>query len=352
MRGQPDRLGVTESGGRIIPARAGPTTGICDLTRSLADHPRACGANTMIGTFFSPGNGSSPRVRGQLMHNSADKPLMRIIPARAGPTRRRGRCGSRLPDHPRACGANRGEGRFLRFRYGSSPRVRGQRHRRPSRFHGLRIIPERAGPTPRKNTLHHPGQDHPRACGANADVEGNDLTKVGSSPRVRGQHCCRGNWMPAPRIIPARAGPTCLTGGLAIRSSDHPRACGANPSKRCRTTAKHGSSPRVRGQRRGEHRRHDQQRIIPARAGPTRGSGIAGRYPEDHPRACGANRMKTPILRLPNGSSPRVRGQRIRRGFPHSGRRIIPARAGPTYRVRRGNPFRADHPRACGANSQ
>ena len=111
-----------------------------------------------------------------------------------------------------------------------------------------------------------------------------------------------------------------------------------------------GSSPRVRGQRRGEHRRHDQQRIIPARAGPTNSSWISPLWASDHPRACGANIPGSTGKSISSGSSPRVRGQQLVRDDRGGHDRIIPARAGPTAPLRTSRWDGADHPRACGAN--
>ena len=50
------------------------------------------------------------------------------------------------------------------------------------------------------------------------------------------------------------------------------------------------------------------------------------------------------------GSSPLVRGQLIVCTFAVNNERIIPARAGPTCQRRFVVEFIADHPRSCGAN--
>ena len=73
-----------------------------------------------------------------------------------------------------------------------------------------------------------PPPDHPRACGANVASNSSEDPVNGSSPRVRGK------LIPVPvfdvllRIIPARAGQTCLLAVMVVILSDHPRACGAN----------------------------------------------------------------------------------------------------------------------------
>ena len=153
---------------------------------------------------------------------------------------------------------------------------------------------------------------------------------LGSSPRVRGKlEACRSGDH-AGRIIPARAGQTSPCCPHAIGSSDHPRACGANVVvSECHDCVS-GSSPRVRGKRDVPVRIRVRARIIPARAGQTI-TGImlvVGRA--DHPRACGANSANGANAVSHFGSSPRVRGKPadVERA-PHA-IRIIPARAGQT----------------------
>ena len=172
------------------------------------DHPRACGANT--GTITGTANlaGSSPRVRGKLACCGVGAAGCRIIPARAGQTRTRRRVGLPHPDHPRACGANGVWGTFNIRGHGSSPRVRGKHARRGVGGGEARIIPARAGQT--CGTSHgiwfHP--DHPRACGANGWVALNIACVRGSSPRVRGKLGVTSPTTAQNRIIPARAGQT------------------------------------------------------------------------------------------------------------------------------------------------
>ena len=91
-------------------------------------------------------------------------------------------------------------------------------------------------------------------------------------------------------------------------------------------------------------------RIIPARAGQTDGRPPRGTYKADHPRACGANDGLTTLQLIECGSSPRVRGKLQFSDQPRWQDRIIPARAGQTPAARHPGEHHADHPRACGAN--
>ena len=138
---------VFECGCRIIPARAGPTYRYTVQTHHRTDHPRSCGANWMIPARTCTRCGSSPLVRGQqdVLMNYDDP--FRIIPARAGPTFSGVQTVLLSTDHPRSCGANplclSRSSRLL----GSSPLVRGQHRDNPLHVQIIRIIPARAGPT-------------------------------------------------------------------------------------------------------------------------------------------------------------------------------------------------------------
>ena len=97
-----------------------------------------------------------------------------------------------------------------------------------------------------------------------------------------------------------------------MTNSDHPRSCGANGGTGSTPASSRGSSPLVRGQLL-PHRRHvAADRIIPARAGPTDELFVGLLPGADHPRSCGANQYVDLISCLGHGSSPLVRGQRVR----------------------------------------
>ena len=194
-----------------------------------------------------------------------------------------------MTDHPRSCGANAMTGYSNRVTIGSSPLVRGQ----PIHVNKRLVL-----------------LDHPRSCGANDSLYHRLDFAHGLSPLVRGQRRGRTLAVHGERIIPARAGPTCIAGQVPWCSTDHPRSCGANPTiylvsffvpdhpRSCGANDHHRSGVRLCG------------RIIPARAGPTINIIITSHF---H-----------------SGSSPLVRGQHGRTRSRCSPARIIPARAGPT----------------------
>ena len=88
VRGQLDDLLCLIVGNRIIPARAGPTDPPARDEGEFADHPRSCGANMRFPLSRTSRSGSSPLVRGQQWFDEFGREIIRIIPARAGPTRR------------------------------------------------------------------------------------------------------------------------------------------------------------------------------------------------------------------------------------------------------------------------
>ena len=152
----------------------------------------------------------------------------------------------------------------------------------------------------------------------------------------------------APRIIPARAG---FTRGGSRRSrpgSDHPRSRGVYAAVCVPASTSVGSSPLARGLPHVPPRVQDQSGIIPARAGFTLPGARAERPSRDHPRSRGVYGVRRPLQRLLSGSSP------LARGLPrlHAGRvsrqRIIPARAGFTPARSQRRSSGTDHPRSRG----
>ena len=128
-RGKP---GITSADGqtyRLIPARAGKTS---ERARDVAlheAHPRAGGENAR-----------SSRGR---------RESLRLIPARAGKTRDAKAAALAVGAHPRAGGENLRLFDKFGGLHGSSPRGRGKRRRIPGRAAAARLIPARAGKTRR-----------------------------------------------------------------------------------------------------------------------------------------------------------------------------------------------------------
>ena len=86
MRGKPMQTADKVDEHRIIPAHAGQTARPCTSSADLTDHPRACGANSVIAIDAMVVPGSSPRMRGKRISDIRNVTAQRIIPAHAGQT--------------------------------------------------------------------------------------------------------------------------------------------------------------------------------------------------------------------------------------------------------------------------
>ena len=197
----------------ITPAYAGRTAGVQGFVTSVTDHPRVCGENSSACSMPIDVRGSPPRMRGeQPIHHRGDN-VVRITPAYAGRT--------------------------------------------------LRDVPQRCA-----------GEDHPRVCGENPGWCLRLMPRLGSPPRMRGEHLIIRETTQAVGITPAYAGRTlCCVVRLGC-SGDHPRVCGENPARIWPPISPQGSPPRMRGE---------------PRARPRSRSTV-----QDHPRVCGENRSAQP----------------------------------------------------------
>ena len=314
--------------------------------------------------------GSSPRVRGKRAPPSSAGHRGRLIPARAGKTRKPPASPPPETAHPRACGENDVPAAPVLPQLGSSPRVRGKRGHPPGHRVGAGLIPARAGKTGTVKGARTVNEAHPRACGENGLSLGlgfrgsgssprvrenrsavHDPPAVpGSSPRVRGKRPGPQAVGVGPRLIPACAGKTRSASAAARAARAHPRVCGENDMTRRHARVCDGSSPRVRGKRargRGITRR---RRLIPACAGKTPGRPCTRPCGWAHPRVCGENNADNTITFPRAGSSPRVRGKPpvVRESRDLGG--LIPACAGKTSSNGTAGPVGPAHPRVCGEN--
>ena len=191
---------------------------------------------------------------------------------------------------------------------------------------------------------------HPRACGENNLSPDPLPAATGSSPRVRGKRRGLRPQIRGRGLIPARAGKTRPGCRSCPSSAAHPRACGENLRIGWRPSPTRGSSPRVRGKQPQPRPPPSSDRLIPARAGKT-GTRTAGSYPHAaHPRVCGENPLEDALTAVLAGSSPRVRGKPVARRPGRRRGRLIPARAGKTVAGVYLMYRRRAHPRACGEN--
>ena len=347
-RGLPDAARNILDRVRIIPARAGFTSGPRSSRRCPPDHPRSRGVYEFTRDKLEDGQGSSPLARGLRRVPDGRTGLLRIIPARAGFTCPPSYPCTRNRDHPRSRGVYLPLTPVMNPLSGSSPLARGLPVILPVKMSGHRIIPARAGFTVGHVVASGSVPDHPRSRGVYQRSTSTSPPRPGSSPLARGLLSCSSRLRFTSRIIPARAGFTHPWRRPPARWRDHPRSRGVYMVLGGPVHRRRGSSPLARGLRdwAGEPARPGG--IIPARAGFTRGGFEGGASAQDHPRSRGvyASNDCTDMRRA--GSSPLARGLQKRRAARKIRRRIIPARAGFTHLVLLSEIECGDHPRSRG----
>ena len=159
-------LGLT-GGPRLIPARAGKTPSPSLSTPPATAHPRAGGENHQPPHAPQTAQGSSPRGRGKPRQDRRAHQRRRLIPARAGKTTGRRAASATDTAHPRAGGENFRRPATYPPQSGSSPRGRGKRLLTLHPAALARLIPARAGKTMVCSFVVGAAGAHPRAGGEN-----------------------------------------------------------------------------------------------------------------------------------------------------------------------------------------
>ena len=192
----------------------------------LSDHPRSRGVYDLVAEVFSAEPGSSPLARGLRTGHSARDAGDGIIPARAGFTVRVPGDDRPGTDHPRSRGVYVWELLSKTGREGSSPLARGLLDHRGLPRPAQRIIPARAGFTRRTRSARSRSWDHPRSRGVYQTRQPSASPGRGSSPLARGLPVVLLPPLLRGRIIPARAGFTGRGCRSPTASPDHPRSRG------------------------------------------------------------------------------------------------------------------------------
>ena len=185
-----------------------------------------CGEQT--GKGRAPGGelGSPPRVRGTAACPSGPIPCRRITPACAGNRHFPLYRVRRVADHPRVCGEQFILGGMPLDGIGSPPRVRGTAHELVDDAPDAGITPACAGNRHPSYQRHMGAGDHPRVCGEQEEAINQQLLPMGSPPRVRGTAASDGDGRKQGRITPACAGNRNPTYIPTWSAQDHPRVCG------------------------------------------------------------------------------------------------------------------------------
>ena len=208
--------------------------------------------------------------------------------------------------------------------------MRGKRYRSDAGVSRARITPAHAGKTRRCSNIAAISSDHPRACGENDTAAMDKLAEHGSPPRMRGKPPRRNRLRGAHRITPAHAGKTSQRPWRSSCRTDHPRACGENPSGTDKSMSSPGSPPRMRGKHFSSPDSLASWRITPAHAGKTESGSERATGRADHPRACGENFPGSRGAVRKGGSPPRMRGKLNLKILVIIHLRITPAHAGKT----------------------
>ncbi len=247
MRGTPCPQICSRLPTRFIPAHAG-NTAFGSAVRAFATvHPRACGEHRDSKSSARSSCGSSPLMRGTRVPRSPNPVPTRFIPAHAGNTSSAHNMMRLYTVHPRTCGEHSDRTNWRSNRSGSSPRMRGTRHRDLLFCVSYRFIPAHAGNSCRFDFRPITPPVHPRACGEHCLHDLSAQAERGSSPRMQGTRSLPSLRRPARRFIPAHAGNTTTHTTVNNDGPVHPRACGEHVSAYLRRLAVSGSSPRMRG---------------------------------------------------------------------------------------------------------
>ena len=234
---------------RIIPARAGFTVWGVVLRRFHGDHPRSRGVYERGLIGLMPATGSSPLARGLPRRDVHHLDDAGIIPARAGFTEFASSLVCVHTDHPRSRGVYVALKSDHGYPRGSSPLARGLQESHPGSVRMPRIIPARAGFTHLPTDACAGRGDHPRSRGVyNPDADKWENV-IGSSPLARGLLILEDAGLTQDRIIPARAGFTPRRRAALGAGEDHPRSRGVYNFGKAACQFCEGSSPLARGLR-------------------------------------------------------------------------------------------------------
>ena len=301
-------------------------------------YPRVCGGTCTNISVVNLPTGSIPACAGEPLPPSRRASSRQVYPRVCGGTHHH-----MAPGHP-------GQGLSPRVR--GNPRPRAPRHPPPG------SIPACAGEPSSTRPRRPTPRVYPRVCGGTADRFFGSIVRGGLSPRVRGNRAYPRRTPRGGGSIPACAGePTTGRGGSPSRRV-YPRVCGGTYGRRSCQDAVPGLSPRVRGNPLRRAVDGDSDGSIPACAGEPFGCCHVAPIFGVYPRVCGGTRACVASSAIRRGSIPACAGEPAPaspRGCP---RGVYPRVCGGTWRccsqgVRgyglsprvRGNPWRPTAPR-------
>ena len=250
--------------------------------------------------------------------------------------------------YPRVCGGTGSGAKAIIKSDGLSPRMRGN-HRYATRGkQSGGSIPAYAGEPSGVRQMRVRLRVYPRVCGGTPDYRALVIRKSGLSPRMRGNHPARCLFINPARSIPAYAGEPLPSGIRTYAVRVYPRVCGGTSPRAPLPPVPEGLSPRMRGNPSGYTRGNRIIGSIPAYAGePRRGQAVEIRG-QVYPRVCGGTQGRQPPGQPPRGLSPRMRGNPLRNWHRAANPGSIPAYAGEPGGWPTGTGQREVYPRVCG----
>ena len=258
---------VFVSGSGSIPACAGEPGGGGVIAGGQGVYPRVCGGTMRAVPKLPNTHGLSPRVRGNQLGLFLEIPVGGSIPACAGEPSAGVDDAGVCAVYPRVCGGTAPFIWVVDRPQGLSPRVRGNLYRQRYQPNPPGSIPACAGePTHFSGMMRCPWV-YPRVCGGTEDVPGMSVKGKGLSPRVRGNRLRRPGRQRQPRSIPACAGEPLRSRRRPAVPGVYPRVCGGTPHEDAGHGGRGGLSPRVRGNPPEITRPSIVARSIPACAG-------------------------------------------------------------------------------------
>ena len=313
---------------RSIPAWAGQPVTVSPGIVISKVYPRVGGATIIPMTRNPTKQGLSPRGRGNLGPSARPSRRHRSIPAWAGQPHGHC-CGRRRPwVYPRVGGATLLITGGAESRGGLSPRGRGNRCCFEAATAHTGSIPAWAGQPPLPPPRTAPSRVYPRVGGATTSTSEPVNAMKGLSPRGRGNQGCP-RWLGRPgRSIPAWAGQPLTRRCQSRRPAVYPRVGGATNGPRDKMFWEHGLSPRGRGNHLPPSRMRGHSGSIPAWAGQPAIIYAAASPDRVYPRVGGATHSNSRPFRVPDGLSPRGRGNRRQSGRCIQRAGSIPAWAG------------------------
>ena len=238
---------------RLIPAHAGKTYAAALARTWAAAHPRSRGENSLDLREVSLVPGSSPLTRGKLILPGDAEAELGLIPAHAGKTVVLRQLSGVSAAHPRSRGENASLALRGNAYWGSSPLTRGKPRHHRQNAHQRGLIPAHAGKTADITCIIASTTAHPRSRGENRRRPDKVPPAKGSSPLTRGKLNATPVYGDARGLIPAHAGKTPRAQTQTVPCRAHPRSRGENGPSRRQSCRRQGSSPLTRGKRAHAH---------------------------------------------------------------------------------------------------